>query len=519
MAQGFDNSKPNVIILSDLTDTLFMTKTFGPFKVAHELRESGYEVAVVHHLHIFSYDEILNILRHLVSDKTLFVGFNNMFYKSLEHVKEANNGGIKYSKLQLGSMLPHSKNLNKNIKQFIKELNPNCKTVLGGPTASDIELNKDFDYLVLGYADKSVVNLADFLFGSADLQKFYRSIYGPVVINDVRAEGFDFSNSKMQYKSYDCILPGEVLPIEVARGCIFNCAFCSYPLNGKKKLDFIKNTDLLYKEFIENYENFGVTRYLMNDDTFNDSPEKAAMMYEISKRLPFKLEYWASIRLDLLAAHPKTVDQLFHSGLRSCHFGIETFNKQSGSIVGKGLDKQRQLETIRAIKSRWGNSVMLHGSFIAGLPYESIESLQRTFDSVMNGECLLDSWIFHAFSLTPKMTSDQGWSSKISLDPGSYGYFNLSKIENSNNLYWQNDHMDFYRAIEIVDEFNRIADTSTRKRITGATSFNIASIGFDLEYSANKIHSEFDWHSVKLRKDQRIKEYKTLFGKEFSILL
>jgi radical SAM superfamily enzyme YgiQ (UPF0313 family) len=30
----------------------------------------------------------------------------------------------------------------------------------------------------------------------------------------------------------------KVLPIEIARGCIFKCKFCSYPLNGKQNLDF-----------------------------------------------------------------------------------------------------------------------------------------------------------------------------------------------------------------------------------------------------------------------------------------
>ena len=65
--ESFDNSKHNIILISDHTDTLFMSKTIGPYKVARELRLAGYEVAVLHHAHIFSYEEIEHILTNLIS--------------------------------------------------------------------------------------------------------------------------------------------------------------------------------------------------------------------------------------------------------------------------------------------------------------------------------------------------------------------------------------------------------------------------------------------------------------------
>jgi hypothetical protein len=42
----FDNTKPNIIIIADKTDMMSMIKTIGPYKVASELRNAGFEVAV-----------------------------------------------------------------------------------------------------------------------------------------------------------------------------------------------------------------------------------------------------------------------------------------------------------------------------------------------------------------------------------------------------------------------------------------------------------------------------------------
>ena len=46
---------------------------------------------------------------------------------------------------------------------------------------------------------------------------------------------FDFTRSFTTHEHNDFITPYDVPILEVARGCIFKCAFCAYMLNGKKK--------------------------------------------------------------------------------------------------------------------------------------------------------------------------------------------------------------------------------------------------------------------------------------------
>jgi hypothetical protein len=66
----------------------------------------------------------------------------------------------------------------------IKSINSECVTVLGGPNAVDKKHNRMFDYVVVGYADISVVNLAKHLLDGTPLEKSYRSLWGFTVVND-----------------------------------------------------------------------------------------------------------------------------------------------------------------------------------------------------------------------------------------------------------------------------------------------------------------------------------------------
>lgn len=516
----FDNSKPNIVLLTDHTDPLLLIKLFGASKVACELRKAGFEVAVINHLHTFTVDEIKNILGQLVNENTVYVGASPFFYKNSEDAKSAEDfaherGGFKYGPKEMGSILPHGSKYNQEIRDLIKSINPRCKLVIGGPDAQDRAYNRHYDYVVVGYGDISAVNLARHLLNGEPLNKAHRSINGFTVIDDRLASTYDFSSEHTFYESHDCILPGETLLIEVGRGCVFNCGFCSFPLNGKKKNDHVKLGEVLYREFVDNYERFGVTRYMFSDDTFNDSVEKIKVLYDVSRRLPFQLEFWCSMRLDLLTAHPGTWDMMYDSGLRATMFGIETMHEQAGKICGKGGNKARHMATVNSIKKKYGNKVALHGSFIFGLPGEPVESMMDTAEILVSGELELDSWAVHAFRLQHKNMS---YTSTFDSDPEKYGYEVIDTAMGGNRLIWKNQYTNFYECERMAREtMERGAYEKRTNKIAGITSTYIAGLGYDLEFSLNKDVATFDWHSVDLRKQQRAAEYKTLLYRELNI--
>ena len=112
---------PDVLLLTDHTDTIFLNKLLGPHKVAHELRKAGYHVVVINHLHIFSFAELTYLLETLVTKSTLYVGINSFWYKDIGSAIVASDGHVTYPPIKKGSFLPHGRDNNPTIKKIIKD--------------------------------------------------------------------------------------------------------------------------------------------------------------------------------------------------------------------------------------------------------------------------------------------------------------------------------------------------------------------------------------------------------------
>ena len=527
----FDKSQPNIVLLTDMTEVLTMSKIFGVHKIAYILRQAGYQVAVINHLSVFSIDEIVHLLENLVSDHTVFVGVNNFYYNSTEEFVYSPETGLALNAAEPGSFVPHGKKYNQMIKQAVHKINPKCKFVIGGPNVQDTDAFKDFDYLVLGYAEQSIVNLANHLRDGEPLQKSIRSLHGPVIVNDPKAEGYDFSQSSMCYEPHDVVLDQEVLYLEIGRGCIFNCSFCSYPLNGKKKLDYVRHKQLIIDELLDNYKKFNVTRYMIVDDTFNDSVEKCQMMYEISQALPFKIEYWAYIRLDLLAAKPETIDLLVNSGCRAMFFGIETFNLKTATAIRKGGSREKLIATIDYIKQQWGDRVSLFGSFILGLPYEDLDSINRTINFLESDDNHLDCWKVQCLRIKhPKYTGTltNGFLSDLDRNYNKYGYQVLGlydRAESANavakkidsNMIWSNEYTNFYDMEALAVAVKNRCETDTKMGLNNTLAFELASLGINLDEILTVSHADLDWSKIDQIKLRRAVEYKKRLFEQLNI--
>lgn len=263
---------------------------------------------------------------------------------------------------------------------------------------------------------------------------------------------------------------------------------------------------MLYAELIDNYERFGTTRYVFTDDTFNDSKEKLQAIYDISKKLPFKLEYWAYVRLDLLAADPETINLLYGSGCIANFFGIETFNKQAGSFIGKGGSREKLIATVKKIKNQYGNSVTLHAGFIFGLPYEDVNSIKQTHEQLVNNETGLDVWYCHPLIIRSSKTAI--FSSDIDKNYKKYGY-RITGFDNElKSLVWENDLTSFDECKMLASQNHQESIKRDLLKVRSNDVLYMSSLGIDPKTVINQSVSTFDWHSVTLKKEKKIQEYK-----------
>jgi radical SAM superfamily enzyme YgiQ (UPF0313 family) len=498
----------DAVIFTDVTDTVTIYKAIGAYKIANTLRQQGYSCLVVDHLHAFTLEELKQIINKSVSVNTLFVGFSTTFFNSTLNSVNS-DGSLTYSST-LSGVIPQGIDFQNELIHYIKTINYNCKIVVGGTKAHANINDRNIDYSIIGYGEVSTLALANHLKLNTPIPNSYKNLHGVTIVDNRTNEGFDFVNSRFEWQDLD-VGPASVLPLEISRGCIFKCKFCSYPLNGKQNLDFIRHTDILYEELQSSYDKYKVENFYILDDTFNDNEYKLDVLLQAIKRLTFQPKFWAYTRLDLIAQNNRLIDKLYDIGLRGIYFGIETLNKRTGLIIGKGFDRDKQINTITKIRNRFDNKVLMHGSFILGLPEEPIDSMRHTFNQLMDESIPLHTFIFHGLRLSK--SESVPFNSELGKNFKDYGYTEINNDVNSTTVNWINENLDHTMAIRLANEFNGAAQNSNRLYIPGQLGFSLKNLGYSDDYISNTKYKELDWTQITIRKDLYIAKYKeTLYN-------
>jgi len=436
---GSSRTNPDMIYDKQDVALQLMVRPLGAYQIASILRNNGYTVQVIDKYHWFlrhDKDSFKKIVEHHVSHDTLWIGWSNTFWegKSIKFQKL----GDAYRQEAADTIGMTEKGLTW-LSNFAKSKNPNVKFIAGGSKTWrwSQEGYKFFDYYVEGYADQMILDLTNYIAGKGPKPSTNINDDNSEVLNyDKKANKFDFVNHVHKWHESDHIMKGEALPIEIARGCVFRCAYCSFPLNGKKKLDFIRDPDKLKEEFIRNYELFGVDTYVYSDDTHNDSVEKLEFLYnKVYSQLPFKIKFSTYLRLDLLAAHPYTIELLKESGLIGTFFGIESFNYETNKTVGKGAKEERIWENLWKCREIWKNQVQIHSGCIVGLPNDNEETVRAWGEKVIAVDSPIDFSMITELHIFPNYGNDPHWMNKIELNPKAYGYtFDDDGVNYTNNM-------------------------------------------------------------------------------------
>jgi len=101
--------------------------------------------------------------------------------------------------------------------------------------------------------------------------------------------------------------PYECPQIETARGCMFNCSYCNFPLLGQSK-DVSISKDQFKKQLQTGYEKWGITNWRVMDETFNDRPEKIRKYAEAVDELGYNPWICGFARGDLVVSHKEHWD-------------------------------------------------------------------------------------------------------------------------------------------------------------------------------------------------------------------
>lgn len=439
------------------TKSYYASKNYGVHRVASEFRTNNLTCQVIHFFNRFTDHELDLIIKKYVSSDSKIIGFSTMFW---EH----------YDEKEKTLVLEKSKYIAVKIKKTF----PNIKIIAGGPSCR-LFLSNEFEGLVdaifEGFSENDFIDYVISIKNNKLIKFPNKKINNVSVYSNIYGS-FDFTTSYTRYEQEDFLTATDVPTLEVGRGCIFKCEFCGFALNGKKKFDYIKDPTVLKHELERNYKNFGITNYILSDDTFNDSTHKIKLLHQIFTNLPFKIKFSCYLRLDLLRAHPEQIVLLKEMGLIGAFFGIETFHPESAKLIGKGLDPDIAKQMIQDLKLKhWGNKIKIGIGLIVGLPYEPYESYEKTIEWILSEDNLADQIV--PFPLTvnnPERMRASPWDSEFQKNFKKYGF----SWPNNHEYEWINSKgpvTSRKEAEEIYKKYSEAVTKSSRRKQGG---FNLS---------------------------------------------
>jgi hopanoid biosynthesis associated radical SAM protein HpnJ len=231
-----------------------------------------------------------------------------------------------------------------------KEFDFTCKEAAEGRPFAEI------DGLTYRTEGKFIRNRERALIQNMDVLPWVTDVYH----RDLKVERYSIGYLKEPYVS-----------LYTGRGCPAQCTFCLWPqtIGGHKYR--VRSPENVAAEMEHAKKLFpNVQEFFFDDDTFTANLPRAR---EIAKRLkPLGLTWSCNSRANV---NRETIAMMKDCGLRLFLVGYESGNQQILDVIKKGV----RLEVAREFTKNCRElGVLIHGTFILGLPYETKETIENT---------------------------------------------------------------------------------------------------------------------------------------------
>ena len=203
----------------------------------------------------------------------------------------------------------------------------------------------------------------------------FRDRDGTVVRNESRPT-MDLSGIPFVYEKLENFR-NRIIYYESSRGCPFSCSYCLS--SGDKCLRF-RDIGLVKKE-LQFFIDHEVPQVKFVDRTFNCRHDHAMAVWEyIREHDRGKTNFHFEIAADLLNEEELRLINSMRPGLIQLEIGVQSVNPRTIREICRRMD----LDKVRSntARIREAGNVHQHLDLIAGLPYENIESFERSFNEV-----------------------------------------------------------------------------------------------------------------------------------------
>lgn len=433
-------------LIFNVTQHAFLSRPLGGHRIAHWLREQGWDIEVVDWANWWNLEQLQEFVRMRCTKHTRFIAFSKLF-NIWPDIMEQFAGWIKQN-------YPHV-------------------ILISGSSVNPMFTSKHIDWYIQGYGEHAITALLKYCAGNGTQPHFRFQGYRKVIGAIDSYPAWPMRSLMVRYQDRDFIQSDEWLTVELARGCKFKCAFCQFPVLGVRE-DTTRDAADFQLQLQDAYDRFGVSDYIIADETVNDRTEKLKKFADVVETLTWQPWFSAYVRADLMATEAEQRSHMLRMNLLGHFYGIESMHTPAARSIGKGMRADRIKQTLLDNKQFFltnGDRLYRgHVGLIAGLPFETEQTLMDTMS------WLIENWQGQSFGIHHLLLPDISGPDKqsnMSLDLARYGYTEMSPQEVPNlesdflsevrqiqrkgqyseinhTVNWQNDNMNIFDAQRIV---------------------------------------------------------------------
>lgn len=290
-----------------------------------------------------------------------------------------------------------SVNKTREYLDFIKSLNKNIVTIVGGPHPSSDRENilqylPNADFGIAGEGEESLPQLLK-LIENGEKSKSYYNIQNLIWRKDreIISNPVNYIQNldNLGLPAWDLINPLEypqapmgvfvksfpVAPINTGRGCMYSCSFCSvHSVMGKKRR--CRSKDSIIEEIKLLKDKYNVKEIHIIDDNFTLNKKVVRELCEEIIHQNIKLNFSLPNGIRLNTLDKEILCLLEKAGWYSIGIGIESGSERI-------LSHMRKRQTIQEIKDKVSlisksTKIRITGFFIIGYPEETEEDILKT---------------------------------------------------------------------------------------------------------------------------------------------
>lgn len=268
----------------------------------------------------------------------------------------------------------------KRLIRMLKQRNASLHIIVGGPEVSyesyDV-LNQGVDAISIGEGEKSVWEYIQMLDSVHHLvQGMYTREFPDQTYmrNDIAwLETFD----NPYFLPMDCTdMDKRYFYLETSRGCPYGCTYCLSSQDRCVRMF----SDTYVENILHQIAKSNIRQVKLLDRTFNCDPKRALRiaryMNEHCVNQIFQFEIVAeTLSEELLAFFCEEANP----GRFRFEIGVQSFHKETLQSVGRIQNNERLKFVIKKLHE---SSCTLHADLIAGLPFESIEQFEKSFNEL-----------------------------------------------------------------------------------------------------------------------------------------